>query len=76
MNTTATDVTTQVFRVHIKASPEEVWTAITDPDWTERYGYCTRSDYDLRPGGKYVSWTNDGMRAMGTGDVAVDGEVI
>ncbi len=30
----------------------------------------------MRPGGAFRTLTNDGMRAMGAGDVAVDGEVI
>jgi uncharacterized protein YndB with AHSA1/START domain len=72
----ATTVTTQVYRVYIKATPEAIWDAITKPEWTERYGYGGRAEYDLRPGGAYRGTTNDGMRAMGAPDVAVDGEVI
>jgi uncharacterized protein YndB with AHSA1/START domain len=68
--------TTQVYRVYIKATPEAVWKAITDPEWTERYGYGGRGEYDMRPGGSYRGLTNEGMRAMGAPDVAVDGEVI
>ena len=53
--TTATDttVTTQVYRVYIKATPQAIWDAITKPEWTERYGYGGRAEYDLRPGGAY-----------------------
>jgi uncharacterized protein YndB with AHSA1/START domain len=72
----ATTVTTQVYRVYIKATPEAIWDAITKPEWTERYGYGGRAEYDLRPGGAYRGTTNEGMRAMGAPDVAVDGEVI
>jgi uncharacterized protein YndB with AHSA1/START domain len=72
----ATTVTIQVYRVYIKATPEAIWDAITKPEWTERYGYGGRAEYDLRPGGAYRGTTNDGMRAMGAPDVAVDGEVI
>jgi uncharacterized protein YndB with AHSA1/START domain len=68
--------TTQVYRVYIKATPEAVWKAITDPEWTERYGYGGRGEYDMRPGGSYRGLTNEGMRAMGAPDVAVDGEII
>jgi len=58
MTTTATAVgTTQVYRVYIKATPEAIWDAITKPEWTERYGYCGRVDYDLRPGGTYTGYT-------------------
>jgi len=72
----ATTVTTQVYRVYIKATPEAIWDAITKPEWTERYGYGGRAEYDLRPGGAYRGATSAGMRAMGAPDVAVDGEVI
>jgi len=68
--------TTQVFRVHIKATPEQVWAAITTPEWTERYGYRTASEYDLRPGGTFRSLANDGMKAFGAPDVVVEGEVV
>ena len=77
MTTTATAIgTTQVYRVYIKTTPEAIWDAITKPEWTERYGYCGRVDYDLRPGGPYTGYSSEGMRAMGAPDVAVDGEVL
>ncbi len=76
-------VTTQVYRVYIKASPQAVWDAITTPEWTERYGYGSRVEYDLRPGGRYRAFSTEEMKAaraeMGGGptpDVIVDGEVI
>ena len=51
MTTTATAIgTTQVYRVYIKTTPQAIWDAITKPEWTERYGYCGRVDFDLRPG--------------------------
>ncbi|HWD72613.1 MAG TPA: SRPBCC family protein [Actinomycetota bacterium] len=78
MTTTIADstVTTQVHRVYIKATPEAIWDAITKPEWTERYGYGGRGEFDLRPGGTYRGFTTDAMRSMGAPDVAVEGEVI
>jgi uncharacterized protein YndB with AHSA1/START domain len=73
---TETSVTTQVYRVYNKATPEAIWDAITDPDWTEKYGYGGRAEFDLRPGGAYKGFTSEAMRSMGSPDVAVDGEVI
>jgi uncharacterized protein YndB with AHSA1/START domain len=73
---TETSVTTQVYRVYIKATPEAIWDAITDPDWTEKYGYGGRAEFDLHPGGAYKGFTSEAMRSMGSPDVAVDGEVI
>lgn len=74
--TAGTTVTTQVYRVYIKATPEAVWDAITTPEWTQRYGYGARGEFDLRPGGKYTGFTSEGMRAMGAPEVGVQGEVI
>jgi uncharacterized protein YndB with AHSA1/START domain len=75
--TAATNVTTtQVYRVYIKATPEAIWDAITKPEWTDRYGYGGRAEFDLRPGGAYRGLASEGMRSMGAPDVAVDGEVI
>ena len=75
---TETKVTTQVYRVYIKATPEAIWDAITKPEWTERYGYGGRAEYDpeLRPGASYRGLTSQAMRSMGAPDVAVDGEVV
>jgi uncharacterized protein YndB with AHSA1/START domain len=74
--TTETGVTTQVYQVFIKATPQAIWDAITRPEWTERYGYRARSEYDLRPGGAYLSVASDEMRAMGMAEQLVEGEVI
>ncbi|HET7856527.1 MAG TPA: SRPBCC family protein [Gaiellaceae bacterium] len=73
---TETGVTTQVYQVFIKATPEAIWDAITSPEWTQRYGYRAPAEYDLRPGGKYRGLATEEMKAGGAGDVLVDGEVI
>jgi uncharacterized protein YndB with AHSA1/START domain len=71
-----TGVTTQVSRVYIKASPEAIWDAITDPEWNERYGYPGRSEYDLRPGGAFQAVAPPDAVAMGMPEVVADGEVV
>ncbi len=74
--------TTQVHRVYIKATPERIWQAITDPEWNGRYGYGAPGEFELRPGGTYRSLATDGMRASAAQmgwelpDVIVDGEVL
>ena len=75
--------TTQIYRVFIKATPQAIWDAITKPEWTERYGYGSPVEYDLRPGGTYRAFATDDMEKaraqMGGGpvpDVIVDGEII
>jgi uncharacterized protein YndB with AHSA1/START domain len=72
-----TAVTTQVFRIYIKASPQAIWDAITKPEWTERYGFKSPAEYDLRPGGAYSAPATAPMIAMGAlpGPV-VEGEVL
>jgi uncharacterized protein YndB with AHSA1/START domain/DNA-binding transcriptional ArsR family regulator len=76
MTITTETKTIQVYRVYIRATPEAIWTAITDPEWTGRYGYQSPSDYDLRPGGAYRGLANEGMLAQGAPEVVLDGEVI
>jgi uncharacterized protein YndB with AHSA1/START domain len=72
-----TAVTTQVYSVYIRATPEAIWDAITKPEWSRRYGYGGDVEYDdLRPGGAYRAYTSPEMRAHGAPDLAIDGEVI
>ena len=74
---TQASTTTQVYRIFIRATPQAIWDAITKPEWTQRFGYGLRDEYDLRPGGAYRGRASDGMKAMGgIPDVVVDGEVI
>src|ERR1700760_2935941 len=81
--TTMSDVaTTQVFRVWIKAAPERIWAAITDPEWNRRYGFAAPSFFELKPGGAYHAEANEGMKAFGrqngfeVPDTIIDGEVL
>ncbi len=40
--TTSTDLATQVYQVFIKAAPEQIWAAITEPELTARYFHGAR----------------------------------
>ncbi len=77
-----TMTTAQVYRIYIKATPQAIWDAITKPEWTERYGFGGRVEYELRPGGSYRVPTTEAMKKAGaemgfpTPDVMIDGEVI
>jgi uncharacterized protein YndB with AHSA1/START domain len=73
---TETSVITQVYRVYIKATPETVWDAITKPEWTDRYGYTGRADYDMRPGGAFKVHAGPVLLEHGAPEVIVDGEVV
>ena len=68
--------TTQVYRVFIKATPQAIWDAITKPEWAEKYGYGTRVEYGLAPGGLYRAFANEPMKAHGAPDVIIVGEVV
>ena len=74
--------TTQVYCVYIKATPEAIWQAITDPEWTNRFGYGGYARYDLRPGGRFEHEPNADMTAGAEAagfpcpDVIIDGEVL
>ncbi len=71
-----TDTAVKTFDIYIKASAAAVWTAITTPEWTVRYGYKAPSEYDLRVGGAFVAKSNAQMLAMGMAEVVIDGEVV
>lgn len=71
-----TGVTTQIYEIYIKATPQAIWNAITSPEWTAKYGYRGLAEYDLRPGGAYRARVTPEMQAMGLPETAVDGEVV
>jgi uncharacterized protein YndB with AHSA1/START domain len=55
--------TTQVYAVYIKATPEQIWEAITTPEFTERYFHGVRMEI------------RDGRRWSTLRDLAWDEEV-
>jgi uncharacterized protein YndB with AHSA1/START domain len=75
---TTTTETTQVYRVYIRATPQAIWDAITKPEWTERYGYPSRAQWEpeLRAGATYRGISTEEMQQGGLPEVAVIGEVI
>jgi len=75
-STDSPTTTVQVHRVYIKAPAERIWEAITSPDWTQKFGYRGRADYDLRPGGAYRAHATPEMVQYGAPEIVVDGEVV
>ena len=55
--TATTDLATQVYQVFIKATPEEIWQAITTPDVTARYFHGARIEVSPE---RYISHGPDG----------------
>jgi uncharacterized protein YndB with AHSA1/START domain len=74
--TTENAVATQAYTVYVKATPEAIWDAITNPEQTDRYGYKGRVEYDLRPGGAFRAHAGAEMRAHGSPDVIIEGEIL
>ena len=68
--------TRQVYRVYIRATPEAIWDAITQPEWSARYGYGGNVDYDLRAGGAFRVHASEEFLAAGAPAVIIDGEVL
>jgi uncharacterized protein YndB with AHSA1/START domain len=73
---TENSVTTVTARVYVGATPEQVWEAIVDPAWSARYGYKCPVSYELEAGGAFSAAPGEEMRAMGAGDVIIEGEVL
>ena len=74
--------TVQVYVMYTRSTPQNIWDAITAPEWNQRYGYGAPSEFDLRPGGSFRSTASAAMQKAGAEmgftppDVIVDGEVI
>lgn len=70
MTTVAETRTTQVYRVFIKATADQVWAAITKPEFTADYFYGGRVESTFQPGSpiRYHSGSGDGLD--------IDGEVV
>ena len=75
-STPVTPTVVQINRIYIRATPQAIWDAITQPDWTEKYGYGGRADFDLRAGGAFRIVASAEMQQAGMPEVVVDGEVL
>jgi uncharacterized protein YndB with AHSA1/START domain len=71
-----TDASKQVYRIVIKANPQAIWTALTEPEWSERYGYGGRVSYELKTGGRFCHHASAEMKSFGMPDEIISGEVI
>jgi uncharacterized protein YndB with AHSA1/START domain len=58
-------ITAHVYQLYVAATPEQVWTAITDSDWTSRYLYGSSFDAPPEPGRRYVMSTSAGPAVDG-----------
>jgi uncharacterized protein YndB with AHSA1/START domain len=67
---TMTEQATQVYAVFIRATPEQVWDAITKPEFTTKYFHGTRIESTFEQGAPYLSLAADGDQQL------IDGEVL
>ncbi|MDX6338060.1 MAG: hypothetical protein QOG05_5400 [Streptosporangiaceae bacterium] len=68
--------TVQAHRIFIRATPLEIWDALTRPGWTQKYGYRAPAQYEMRPGGAYRAFASVTMTMRGIYGVIIEGEVL
>jgi uncharacterized protein YndB with AHSA1/START domain len=61
---------TQVYSVFVRATPEQLWDAITKPEFTSKYFYGSLIESTWEQGAPYAGWAGDRSQQY------VDGEVI
>jgi uncharacterized protein YndB with AHSA1/START domain len=66
---TETALTTQVYQLFIKASPERVWEAITSSELTARYFHGAVFEGAPVVGGQWRSRTADGLEILSDGEI-------
>jgi uncharacterized protein YndB with AHSA1/START domain len=71
-----TSAVTQLYRIVINANAQAIWNAITLPEWTEKYGYGGRVEYELKASGRFSHRASAEMKAMGMPDEIIVGQVI
>jgi uncharacterized protein YndB with AHSA1/START domain len=68
--TAITVQTTQVYSVFIRATPQQVWDAITKPEFTSKYFYGSVIDSTYEPGASYCGFSADRSESY------MDGEIV
>ncbi len=68
--TTMTEHATQVYSLFIRATPEQIWDAITKPEFTAQYFYGSLVDSTFEPGAEFRGWSPDRSQVWVDGEVA------
>ena len=68
--TTMTEQITQVYSVFIRATPDEVWDAITKPEFTTKYFFGSSVESTWEPGAPLEGWAADHSMQL------VDGKIL
>ena len=69
---TAPVADTAVFEIYIKATPERIWEAITDPGLRARYSFGVQTTSDWTPGSRYLASVPDAIDIASGENVVVD----
>jgi uncharacterized protein YndB with AHSA1/START domain len=67
---TMTEQSTQVYSVFVRTTPEQLWDAITKPEFTTKYFYGSIIESTWDQGAPFAGWSSDRSQQY------VDGEVI
>ncbi|MDJ0458060.1 SRPBCC domain-containing protein [Arthrobacter sp. NQ7] len=62
------------YSVFIRATPQQVWEALTDPDLTVQYNFGSAAKSDWRTGSHYAMTSADGSSVMYDGRVLLSNE--
>lgn len=62
---TTTKTTVFVYSTFIRTTPEKLWEALTNGDFSEKYWFGFRVKFDLKPGGKMFIVPPKGMEFAG-----------
>jgi uncharacterized protein YndB with AHSA1/START domain len=57
--TTMTQTSVQVYQVYIRATPEQIWDAITKPEFTVKYFHGSLIESTYEPGAAVNGWSTD-----------------
>ena len=60
----AIQYTAHIYQIYIAAAPEQVWSAITESEWTRRYFHATEFVEPPQPGQPYRTIVADGQPAV------------
>lgn len=71
-NGTAPVSSTAVFEIYIKATPERIWEAITDPGLRARYSFGVRTESEWTTGSTYLAAVPDVTEIASGVNVVVD----
>jgi len=67
--TTMTETTTQVYQLYIRATPEQVWDAITKSEFRRKYFFGTSIESTFEAGASMRSLSPDGTEVWGDNTV-------